>query len=106
MIKKIQEIEEIQETPAIIIPESFPSDKDATWVYWTDSDTLDAGISEEWVWERLRLRRDKLLTDTDYRMVSDAPWDVQPWAQYRQALRDLPKATKNPTKAVWPEVPA
>ena len=42
--------------------------------------------------------RDSLLADSDFRMVSDAPWDIDAWATYRQALRDLPA---DPT---WPDV--
>lgn len=60
----------------------------------------------EWVWERLRYRRDQLLAASDSRMVADAPWDTAPWAAYRQALRDLPANTTNPREAVWPEPPA
>jgi hypothetical protein len=42
--------------------------------------------------------RDSLLADSDFRMVSDAPWNLDVWATYRQALRDLPA---NPD---WPNV--
>ena len=34
--------------------------------------------------------RDALLSVSDFRMVSDAPWDITAWATYRQTLRDLP----------------
>jgi hypothetical protein len=99
------EAELAQQFPPMQIAKPYPSDKDATWVYWTDVDTLDAGICDDWVWERLRLRRDKLLSETDYRMVSDAPWLLEPWTVYRQALRDMPKKTINPRLAEWPEAP-
>lgn len=45
-----------------------------------------------------RSMRNKLLSDSDYRMVSDAPWDTAAWATYRQALRDLP------ADPAWPDV--
>ena len=83
----------------------FTPDNEATWIYWTPNDTKERGIPDEWVWERLRFKRDQLLSATDFRMVSDAQWDVQPWAVYRQALRDLPNATTNPREAVWPIAP-
>lgn len=38
----------------------------------------------------LRMKRDILLSSSDFRMVADAPWDTGEWAAYRQALRDLP----------------
>jgi len=68
-------------------------------------DTAERGVPTEWVWERLRNKRDALLAECDFRVVADAPWDQAPWATYRQALRDLPDATKDPRKAVWPVAP-
>jgi hypothetical protein len=63
-------------------------------------------IPVEWQWERLRLKRDALLKKCDYRIVADAPWDIQPWIEYRQLLRDLPKKNKDPKKIVFPNPPA
>jgi hypothetical protein len=83
----------------------FPLDPDATWVYWSPFDTVEQGIPDEWVWERLRNRRDQMLSQSDFRMVTDAPWDQAPWEAYRQALRDLPEATRDPRQAVWPDPP-
>ncbi len=40
--------------------------------------------------DQAREKRDRLLASSDYRMVTDAPWDITAWATYRQALRDLP----------------
>lgn len=74
-----------------------------TWNYLSHTETSE--IPEEWVWERLRLRRNLLLGKSDSKMILDAPWDVAPWKAYRQALRDLPSATKDPRKAVWPVSP-
>jgi hypothetical protein len=67
---------------------------------------LEEEIPVEWQWERLRLKRDGLLKKCDYRIVADAPWDIQPWLEYRQALRDLPKKNKDPKKIVFPTPPA
>jgi hypothetical protein len=90
----------------IPLPDYTPyTDNTATWEYWTPIDSQEQGIQDEWVWERLRLRRDNFLSQSDYRMVIDAPWDVTPWQQYRQALRDLPKKTKDPRLAEWPVAP-
>lgn len=77
-----------------------------TWAYWnpTLGETPDS-IPDDWVWERLRIERDRRLRLTDYRTVDDAPWDAQPWLDYRQALRDLPDTTTDPRQAVWPTEP-
>lgn len=79
-------------------------DDEATWTYWTDMDADN--VPDDWVWERLRARRDQLLAASDFRMIPDAPWDRAPWETYRQALRDLPANTTDPRKAVWPEPPS
>jgi hypothetical protein len=77
-----------------------------TWYYASPLDKLlPHELPTEWVWERLRLRRDSLLAQSDFRMVSDAPWDTEPWAVYRQALRDLPNNTTDPRLAEWPVSP-
>jgi hypothetical protein len=80
------------------------------WEYITPFDELDeegnpVELPIEWIWERLRLKRDTLLKKCDYRIVADAPWDTQPWLEYRQALRDLPKTNKDPKKIVFPTRP-
>lgn len=114
--------ENIDETPALSIedveamllaqfppepvPDPFPGDPTATWVYWSEMDTAERGVPDEWVWERLRNRRNQLLAACDFRVVADAPWDTAPWMAYRQALRDLPDSTADPRLAVWPEEPA
>jgi hypothetical protein len=95
----------LEQYPAEPAPEPFPGDDTATWVYWTDMDTAERGVPEEWVWERLRNRRNHLLAACDFRVVMDAPWPLEPWEAYRQALRDLPDNTEDPRLAVWPIEP-
>lgn len=63
-------------------------------------------VPDEWWLERMRLHRDRLLTQSDWAMTSDAPTDKQAWADYRQALRDFPATwTLGPT-ADFPDPPA
>lgn len=66
----------------------------------------DIEIPTEWIWERLRNRRNELLTASDWRMIEDAPWDKTAWATYRQSLRDLPSTVTNPADVVFPQPPA
>ena len=56
-------------------------------------------------WERVRDRRDHLLSASDWTQVADAPVDAQAWADYRQALRDIPQTQDDPDSIVWPEAP-
>jgi hypothetical protein len=77
-----------------------------TWNYLSSQqDYTRDTIPMDYVWERLRNRRDQLLAQSDFRMVTDAPWDTAPWAVYRQALRDLPEQTSDPRVALWPDAP-
>jgi hypothetical protein len=63
-------------------------------------------IPEEWLNERMRLHRNRLLADSDWTQVADAPVDREAWASYRQALRDFPATwTPGPT-ADFPDPPA
>ena len=53
--------------------------------------------TEEQLMEQLRIQRNQLLAQTDWRMTTDYPYADQPaWASYRTQLRDLP-ATATPT---------
>lgn len=64
--------------------------------------------SDEEKWEAIRLKRDKLLTQTDFIMLPDSPYtdaERQAWATFRQQLRDLPDSVGNPDDVVWPVAP-
>jgi hypothetical protein len=68
----------------------------------TDNET---SAPDEWLVERMRLRRDALLVQSDWAMIPDTPTDKTAWAEYRQALRDFP-ATWTPSPTVtFPERP-
>lgn len=103
----IEDVEALLAAAAPPVAEStpFPGDPTATWTYWTDMDTAERGVPDEWVLERLRNRRNALITACDWRVVPDASWDIQPWVEYRQALRDLPANSPDPRKAIWPMAP-
>ena len=62
-------------------------------------------VPDEYLVERMRLHRDRLLVESDWTQLSDAPVDRVAWAKYRQALRDFPaKWTPAPT-VTFPEAP-
>ena len=54
---------------------------------------------------RLRKRRDKMLVDSDWTQVADAPVDKAAWATYRQALRDITEQNGFPLNAIFPVAP-
>ena len=57
----------------------------------------------------LRRDRNQLLSDTDYIFGSDAPSMSDErrneWRTYRQALRDLPANTPDPSSVTWSDKP-
>lgn len=61
--------------------------------------TLDPEtVPDEWLFERMRLHRDRLLAESDWTQLPDAPVDRAAWATYRQVLRDFPSTwTPGPT---------
>lgn len=52
-----------------------------------------------------RSRRDQRLASTDWTQVQDSPVDREAWAQYRQALRDIPQQPGFPWTVDWPTSP-
>ena len=59
--------------------------------------------------EEARAQRDKLLAETDWTQVLDAPIDAETreaYRAYRQALRDIPEQEGFPESITWPELPA
>jgi len=55
--------------------------------------------------EEVRTQRDALLSQSDWTQVTDAPVDQAAWADYRQALRDVPQQAGFPTEITWPVKP-
>lgn len=57
---------------------------------------------------QVRAQRNSLLTLCDWTQLPDAPLTAeqkQEWAEYRQALRDVPEQTDFPENVVWPSTP-
>jgi len=52
-----------------------------------------------------RAQRNRLLVESDWTQVLDAPVNHETWAEYRQALRDLPQQAGFPTEITWPVKP-
>lgn len=56
-------------------------------------------------WGQIRIWRDEELRLSDWTQLPDAPVDKLSWAEYRQALRDLPLQDVSPDKVKFPEKP-
>ena len=65
----------------------------------------ETDISDEWLFERIRLWRSRELAASDWTQLADSTADKAAWATYRQALRDLPAQNKDPKKIKFPTRP-
>jgi hypothetical protein len=65
----------------------------------------DETIPEEYLFERMRNHRDRLLKESDWTQVADSPVDREAWATYRQALRDFPATWTAGPEADFPDTP-
>jgi hypothetical protein len=55
--------------------------------------------------KEIRNQRNALLAQSDWTQVPDAPVNSGEWAEYRQALRDVPEQAGFPTDVDWPNRP-
>lgn len=55
--------------------------------------------------EDVRNQRNKLLKDSDWTQVADAPVDKTSWAAYRQVLRDITQQEGFPFNVTFPNPP-
>ena len=53
----------------------------------------------------IREERNKLLSETDWTQLGDAPVNATPWAIYRQELRDITSQPGFPHNVTWPTKP-
>lgn len=56
-------------------------------------------------WAALREQRNQMLAKCDWTQLADSHLSVEKkaaWADYRQALRDLPDEVTDPTQVEWP----
>jgi hypothetical protein len=54
---------------------------------------------------RVRQIRNGMISSADWTQVLDAPVDQAVWAEYRQALRDVPQQAGFPWDVQWPDEP-
>jgi hypothetical protein len=59
-------------------------------------------------WSAIKRVRNELLALCDWAQVNDAPLTIEQktaWADYRQALRDIPQDYDTPESVIFPEAP-
>lgn len=62
-----------------------------------------------YLYAEIREQRNKMLIGCDWTQSRDSPLSIEKqdeWAQYRQALRDLPSTVTDPTQVTWPTPPS
>jgi len=75
--------------------------------YKYNSDTKTITIPDSIKFTRIRIKRNTLLTDSDYTQLSDStyPSTQDAWKTYRQQLRDITKGVTDPDTITFPEEP-
>lgn len=71
---------------------------------WSAVSSALAAAADSVAMTELRAERDRLLAETDWWAVSDRTMSAEQTA-YRQALRDLPANTPDPSNPTWPTKP-
>lgn len=79
------------------VPPTSPPSKDAIIAKAAELATVNH-------WKEFREIRNQKLSETDYFGMTDVVMSNE-MAAYRQALRDLPANTEDPTNPVWPTKP-
>jgi len=107
----------------VVVRDGAEQDANSNWVQkWVErdmfSDTTEDGVTttkaehetayqtrlDTEAAERVRADRDSRLAKTDWRASVDLTLSTE-WANYRQALRDVPSQTGFPNTITWPSEP-
>ena len=59
----------------------------------------------DYISSQVRSDRNRLLAESDWTQIADAPINKSTWATYRQALRDITSQAGFPHNIVWPTKP-
>lgn len=71
---------------------------------WYSPSVANADTAQQF--DYVRVVRDRELAATDWTQLPDAPCDREAWAEYRQALRDLPEQNDDPKLIIFPNRPS
>jgi hypothetical protein len=90
------------------VNDGTPALQDGKWVQvWNITDATAEEVEQrtEQQAEQVRAQRNAKLSESDWTQVADAPVDKQAWADYRQALREVPDQAGFPWSVEWPTKP-
>jgi len=87
--------------------------QDSDWqayLSWVDAGGVPTplGVWDNEQWNVIRSKRDKLLKESDWKILPDSPLTEQErldWETYRQDLRDIPQDYTDPFNVTWPTEP-
>lgn len=90
--------------------------KDGQWItrppqpniYYDWDNSTESWLLSDRFFLDVRTERNKLLASSDWTQLPDAPLNDEQkkaWAEYRQALRDLPESNLTPDLIQWPQPP-
>lgn len=100
----LQPVTPAQKPLGHVVEEVAPLLVDDSWTQqWTVRPPTEQETSAKAI--EVRAERNRLLTDSDWTQVKDAPVDQLAWAAYRQALRNITQQAGFPWEITWPEMP-
>jgi len=107
-LAEVTESEKPEETDTLKVVEVFPLFIDGQWVQtWEMQERTDEETAKHYEIQasRVRGKRNVLLSESDFTQLADSTVDKLAWANYRQALRDIPDQEGFPYNIVWPTMP-
>lgn len=77
-------------------------------IYYDWDNSTESWLLSDRFFLEIRTERNKLLASSDWTQLPDSPLTPEQkkaWADYRQALRDLPESNLTPDLIQWPQSP-
>ncbi len=111
VVENVCEVEDINNVPTFLVGEGQVLATNHTGNIgdtWNGSSyeipVIPDTRTDEVKWADIRIKRDELLSITDFYALSDVTMTTE-MSNYRQQLRDLPSSQSNPDDVVFPEKP-
>lgn len=92
----------------VAVPDSAELKSDGKWyMTWKiePRSTEEIFLNDSNLPEIIKIKRNMLLSESDWTQVADAPVDKLAWSTYRQQLRDITNQNGFPKNVIWPSKP-